>query len=131
MVFKVIRGHPTPKLGVFGVIWDQNSKFFKPKQIIYQNEALGPVINIKLFLRSSDPNLSAFGVNFQRLFKKRLVHKLPRAKREAKKKRSVHQLARAKREAKEKSLVDELPRAKRESKKKSQVHKFPRAKREA
>ena len=62
MVFEVIRGHPTPKLGVFGVIWGQNSNIFKPSQIIYQNEALGPVINIKWFSESSDPKLGSFGV---------------------------------------------------------------------
>ena len=44
MVFEVIRGHLTPKLGVFGVIWAQNSKNFKPRQIIHQNEAFGSVI---------------------------------------------------------------------------------------
>ena len=54
MVFEVIRGHSIPKLGVFGVIGGQNSKFFKPGQTICKSEALGPVINIKLFLRSSE-----------------------------------------------------------------------------
>ena len=55
------QGHPPPKLGVFGVIWVQNSKFFKPGQIIYQNEALGPSINIKWFSRSSAPKLGRLG----------------------------------------------------------------------
>ena len=41
-------------LGVFGVIWGQNPKIFKPRQIIYQNEALGPVIKKKRFSRSSE-----------------------------------------------------------------------------
>ena len=62
MVFEVIRGHLTTKLGVFGVIWGQNSKFLRPGQTINQNEALSPVINIKWFLRSSDPKLGAFWV---------------------------------------------------------------------
>ena len=30
--------------GVFGVVWGQNLKVFKPRQIMHQNEALGPVI---------------------------------------------------------------------------------------
>ena len=34
-------------LGVFGVIWGQNSNIFKPRQIIHQNKALGPVIKKK------------------------------------------------------------------------------------
>ena len=41
-------------LGVFGVIWGKNSKIFKPRQIIHQNEALGPVIKKKWFSRSSE-----------------------------------------------------------------------------
>ena len=41
-------------LEVFGVIWGQNPNIFKPRQIIYQNKALCPVINIKLFSRSSE-----------------------------------------------------------------------------
>ena len=44
-------------LGVFGVIGGQNSNIFKPRQFIYQNEALGHVIMKKLFLRSPDPKL--------------------------------------------------------------------------
>ena len=32
---------------VFGVIWGQNPNIFKPRQIIYQKEALGPVITKK------------------------------------------------------------------------------------
>ena len=39
-------------LGVFGVIWDQNQNIYKARQIIYQNEALGPVIEKKWFSRS-------------------------------------------------------------------------------
>ena len=39
-------------MGVFGVIWGQITKKFKPGQIIYQNEALGPVITKKWFSRS-------------------------------------------------------------------------------
>ena len=45
-------------LGVFGVIWGKNPNIFKPRQIIYQNEALGPVIKKSGFRghpRSSDP----------------------------------------------------------------------------
>ena len=57
MVFEVIRGHPTTKLGVFGVIWGNNSKFFKPGQTIYQNEAFDPVIKKEWFSRSSDPKI--------------------------------------------------------------------------
>ena len=45
------------RLGVFGVIWGQNSNIFKPRQFIYQNEALGHVITNKLFSRSPDPKL--------------------------------------------------------------------------
>ena len=41
-------------LEVFGVIWGQNPNIFKPRQIIYQNEALGPVIKKKWFSRSSE-----------------------------------------------------------------------------
>ena len=52
MVFQVIQSHLTPKLGVFGVIWGQNSNIFKPRQIIYQNEAFGPVITKTRFSRS-------------------------------------------------------------------------------
>ena len=40
-------------LRVFGVIWGQNPNIFKPRQIIYQNEAFGPVIKKKLFPMSS------------------------------------------------------------------------------
>ena len=50
-------------LGVFGVIGGQNSNIFKPRQFIYQNEALGHVIMKKLFLRSPDPKL---GVKVQK-----------------------------------------------------------------
>ena len=51
---KCFQGHLTPNWGVFGVIWGQNSNIFKPKQITYQNEALGPVIKKKWFSRSSE-----------------------------------------------------------------------------
>ena len=47
-------------LGVFGVIGGQNAKISEPRQIIYQNEALGHVIT-----------------------KKGFVQQFPRAKREA------------------------------------------------
>ena len=62
---------------------------------------------------------------------KKPVHKLPRAKRKAKRKRLVHQFPRAKREAKKKRLVHQLPGAKRKAKKKGPFHQLPRAKREA
>ena len=54
---KGFRGYPrspAPKFGVFGVIWGQNQKIFKPRKIIYQNDALDPVIKKKWFTRSSD-----------------------------------------------------------------------------
>ena len=51
------RGHPTSKLGVFGVIWGQITKMFKPEQIIYQNEAFGLVITKKWFSRSVEVTL--------------------------------------------------------------------------
>ena len=35
-------------------IWGQNQNFLKPGQIIYQNEALVPVINKKCFWSSSE-----------------------------------------------------------------------------
>ena len=54
VVFEVSWGHPTPNLGVFGVISGQNPKIFKPWQTIYQNEALRSVIYIKWFSRSSE-----------------------------------------------------------------------------
>ena len=41
-------------LGVFGVIWGQNSNIFKPRQIIHQNEALGSVSKKNGFSRSSE-----------------------------------------------------------------------------
>ena len=73
MVFEVIQGHLILKLGVFGVIWGQNSNIFKPRQIIHQNEALGPVIKKKWFswsseviwLQNKDP-LGSFEVKIQR-----------------------------------------------------------------
>ena len=72
MVFEVIRDHLTPKLGVFGVIWGQNPNIFKPRQIIYQNEPLGPVTKKKWFSRSSEviwpqnwAYLGSFGVKIQ------------------------------------------------------------------
>ena len=37
---------------VLGVIWDQNPKIFKPRQIIYQNEALCLVVTTKWISRS-------------------------------------------------------------------------------
>ena len=45
----------TPTSGVFGVIWSQNLKIFKPRQIIHQNEALGLVITKNWSMRSLDP----------------------------------------------------------------------------
>ena len=57
-------------MALSGVILGKNPKIFKPRQIIYQNEALGALREAK---------------------KKRLVHQLPRAKREAEKKRTFHQ----------------------------------------
>ena len=59
-------------MGVFGVIWGQITKMFKPGQIIYQNEALGPLIRKKCFSRSVEvmrPQnwgyLGSFGVKIQ------------------------------------------------------------------
>ena len=54
-----------------------------------------------------------------------LVHRLSRAKREAKKKGQNHKLPRAKREAKDKSLVHKLPRAKRGALTKRLVNRLP------
>ena len=54
---KCFQGHLTQNWGVFGVIWGQNSNIFKPRQLIYQNQALGDVITKKLFSRSFDPKL--------------------------------------------------------------------------
>ena len=45
-------------IGVFGVIWGQNPNIFKPREIMYKNEALGPVIKNKWFSRSSDPKIT-------------------------------------------------------------------------
>ena len=45
------------RLGVFVVIWGQNSKIFKPRQFVYQNEALGHLITKKVFSRSPDHKL--------------------------------------------------------------------------
>ena len=42
------------KLGVFDVFWGQKLKIFKPGLMIYQNEALAPLVNKKWFLRSSE-----------------------------------------------------------------------------
>ena len=50
------RDHPRssdPKLAVFWVIWARNPNIFKPRQIIYQNGALGPVIEKKWISRAS------------------------------------------------------------------------------
>ena len=49
-------------LGVFGVIGGQILKISQPRQIIYQNDALGHVITKKGFTRSLDPKLGVFGV---------------------------------------------------------------------
>ena len=64
---------PDPKFGVFGVIWGQNQKNSKPRKIIYQNDALDPVIKKKWFSRSYEvirPQnwgyLGSFGVKIQR-----------------------------------------------------------------
>ena len=42
MVFEVVQGHPTPKLGVFGVIWGQNSKFSNLDKPYTQTNLLVP-----------------------------------------------------------------------------------------
>ena len=108
MVPEVTRGHPTPNQGLFGVIWGQNSKLFKPRQIIYQNEAIGTMITKSGFRghpRSSDPESEVFRVIWgqnPKIFKPRQIIYQNEAlvtRREAKKKRLVHQLPRAKREA--------------------------------
>ena len=49
-------------MGVFGVIGGQILKISEPRQIIYQNDALGHVITKKGFTRSLDPKLGVFGV---------------------------------------------------------------------
>ena len=52
-------------MGVFGVIWGQNPNIFKPRQIIYQNEVLGPVIKKKMVFKvirgHLTPKLGVFG----------------------------------------------------------------------
>ena len=42
------------KLGVFEVLWGQNLKISKPGHMIYQNEALAPLVKKKWFSRSSE-----------------------------------------------------------------------------
>ena len=52
------RGHPKssdPESGGIRFIWGQNPKIFKPRQNIYQNEALDALITKKWFPRSFDP----------------------------------------------------------------------------
>ena len=53
MVSEVTRGHPTPNQGLFGVIWGKNPNIFKPRQIIYQNEALGALITGEGFYKDA------------------------------------------------------------------------------
>ena len=56
-------------LGVLGVTWGQNTKNYKPGQVIYQNEALGALMTKKWFLRSAEvirPRIGAFEVKIQR-----------------------------------------------------------------
>ena len=51
---------------VFGVIWGQNANIFKPRQIIYQNEALGPMTKKKMVFEvirgHLTPKCGVFGV---------------------------------------------------------------------
>ena len=52
-------------LGSLGGFWEiggQNSKISEPRQIIYQNDAVGHVITKKGFSRSLDLKLGVFGV---------------------------------------------------------------------
>ena len=49
----------------FGVILGRNSNIFKPVQIVYRNEALGPVVKKKWLRgqpRSYHPKFGVFGV---------------------------------------------------------------------
>ena len=48
--------------GVFGVVWGQNLKVFRPRQIMYQNEALGPVITKTGSRGRPSPHDPKFGV---------------------------------------------------------------------
>ena len=56
------RGHLTSNWGVFGVIWGQNPKIFKLRQLIYSNGACGPLITKNSFRGHSTPKLGVFGV---------------------------------------------------------------------
>ena len=72
LVSEVTRGHPTKYQGVLGVILGQNQKIFKPRLIIYQNEALASLITEKWFPRSREVirtqirgYVGSFGVKIQ------------------------------------------------------------------
>ena len=84
-----------PKSSEIGVIGGHNLKIFEPRHIIYQKEALGPVIKKKIFrghLRSSDLKLAVFYcLERSERQKMRSINQLPRAKQEAKKSQ-VHKL---------------------------------------
>ena len=139
-----------------GVIWGQNSNIFKPRQITYQNEALGPVIKKKMVyevIRGHHPDPKIWGLrghlrskfkDFQTLtpsfgvkIKENSGPKIASSEArdyQGKTGRPIapfHNLPRAKREAKEKRPIHQLPRAKRGAEKKRPFHQLPRAKREA
>ena len=116
--------HLSPNQGVFGVISGQNLMIFKPGEIINQNETLDRVVAKKLCPRSTDVtrqlNRSTNCLDQSERLRRRVVHQLPRARREAQKKRTVIQLPRAKREAK-KRPVHLSPRANSEKENGKQI----------
>ena len=65
-------------LGVFGVIWGQNPKIFKPRQIIYQNESLGALITKKVVSEVTrghpTPNWGVFVVKIKKFKPKQKKH---------------------------------------------------------
>ena len=76
-----------PWMEVFGVVWGQNKKLFKPGQFIYQNQALAEDFQTRTNNRPKGSSWSSKYEKNRFWGHKNPVHKLPQAKREAQKKR--------------------------------------------
>ena len=76
-----------PKSGDIWVIWGQNLTTINTRQVIYLKSSFSVVC--KVVIEVIRPK---FGLAKRKACKERLVHKLPRAKREAKKMVLIYQL---------------------------------------
>ena len=81
MVFEVIRGRPTPKLGVFGFIWGQNPSIFKRSERLSRRDWSTNCLERSERLRRRDWSTNCFERSESLSRRDRFINRLERSEK--------------------------------------------------